>query len=188
MPHRIQTYHIGEITIYIVPIPADGGSRSDREAIARDLILDTHLPGQTVSHHADGAPYLTVFPAPAISISHCVSHYALAVGPVSLHFGIDIETPRTQLLRIALRFLSPADLTALDLPDNPSEEDLDTLLLAWTSKEAAYKAVHPQPPTDLKRDIRLLSPDRAVCHNRHLVLHHLPLGKTYLTLAVEPPA
>ena len=67
----------------------------------------------------------------SISIAHCYPFAAAAInqaGPI----GIDIEKPRTQLLKIASRFLNETELEL-------AGEDLDKLCHYWTAKEALYK-------------------------------------------------
>lgn len=68
-----------------------------------------------------------------ISISHCADRCLLAVTrEKDVSIGIDTETWREQLLRVAPRFMTPAEVAAYDSPA--------LLLLAWTTKEAVYKA------------------------------------------------
>lgn len=93
-----------------------------REAFGRDLPL---------GHSADGAPVLPV--AASISISHCQGLAALAVGPEGARIGIDIETLRPQLRRVAPKFLSEAEQRVYGA-------NLEGLVAAWTLTEAAYKA------------------------------------------------
>ncbi|MCD8387814.1 MAG: 4'-phosphopantetheinyl transferase superfamily protein [Bacteroidales bacterium] len=97
----------------------------EREAVGR-ILEEIAAPGATVEHNADGAPIVKGIPY--ISITHSQRLAAVATsdtGPV----GIDAEEWRSALERVKTRFLSAEEL-----------EWCDDLLLAWTIKEAVYKA------------------------------------------------
>lgn len=69
----------------------------------------------------------------SISISHSLESCVLAVTHCpTASIGIDVETWREQLYRVARRFLSEEEL--------PVYNTRELLLLAWTTKEAVYKA------------------------------------------------
>lgn len=72
---------------------------------------------------------------PAISITHSRDLVAVAVAPAGCHVGVDAEnTGRDrQLRRVAPRFLSPDQLPLWGATP-------ESLLRAWTIKEALYKA------------------------------------------------
>lgn len=71
----------------------------------------------------------------AISITHSRDLVAVAVAPAGCHVGVDAEnTGRDrQLRRVASRFLSPDQLPHWGATP-------ESLLRAWTIKEALYKA------------------------------------------------
>lgn len=134
--------HAEGVEIYTAPIATDGSRGSRREAekaATARLITSLFGPGATVAHSPDGAPRLilphtaTTAPAPEISISHSLHTVALAVGRARRPIGVDIELPRQQLVRVAARFLTPEEI-----PIHGAGEE--TLLRAWTAKEAAFKA------------------------------------------------
>lgn len=123
-------------------IAADGRSRHERESEAVDgLIKLLYGPGAVKKNLPSGAPCVYVDGGPALpcSISHCASLAIVAKAPFVT--GIDIETERQQLGRVAARFV------------NPGEESLG-LLKVWTLKEAVYKAAGK--PGLALRDIHLL--------------------------------
>lgn len=102
---------------------------AEREAVAH-LILEAFGPEARLTHDRHGRPYLEDEPSVYISISHSAEECLLAVSDRPV--GIDIETPRGQLQRIAGKFLTPSELSR-------GPHDLGTLLRYWTAKEAAFK-------------------------------------------------
>lgn len=98
-----------------------------------------------IGHFNNGAPFLNGDSA-RISITHCKGLFAVATLPptpeVELSrfspraaMGIDAErADRSQVLNLRERFLSSAELEMID------PEDVQANVLAWTIKEAAYKA------------------------------------------------
>lgn len=110
-----------------------------------------------IGHFADGAPFL-FGETSRISITHCAGLYAVATLPptpeVELSqfsrraaMGIDAERmDRAQVLGVRERFLSPDELAMI------AADDVQANVLAWTIKEAAYKAAL-HPGLDLRSDI-----------------------------------
>lgn len=128
------TVHHDRITITVEPLADLPLPPRERERATVASMIGRLAPGLTLDHLPSGAPLLTGAPdAPAISISHGGGMAAVAIGPRTPAFGIDIEAPRVQLRRVAPRFLSPDEI---DLAGT----DITTLLLFWTAKEAVYKA------------------------------------------------
>ncbi len=125
------------LEIHIAEIPQSGGdSRRCREQAAVAALIAAHIGDDArLEHDASRAPYLPTHPDLAISISHSRTHAAIAIGAADECFGIDIEEAREQLLRTALRFISPADILRTDMPR------LQSFLYAWVAKEAVYKAL-----------------------------------------------
>lgn len=128
----------------------------------------SHCAGATLGHNADGSPYLQPLyrgvPV-AVSLSHCSTGACIALSSDSnLHFGIDIEGHSPKLARVKEKFLSEDEMDRLagtlfkaSAPTMPSPEDTadalksvptstdkptvdSALLVAWTIKEAVYKA------------------------------------------------
>lgn len=83
-----------------------------------------------LGHDVNGAP-LIIGRDINISISHSRADAVVALDS-SRRVGIDTETWRDQLTRVAGKFLSPAELQVYTTPR--------LLLRAWTVKEAVYKA------------------------------------------------
>lgn len=78
-----------------------------------------------------GKPYLKNLPH-QISLSHSYPYVAAQINP-TLAVGIDLEQPKSKLLNIASRVLSPAELT--DAGTNVLKH-----CVYWCAKEALYKS------------------------------------------------
>lgn len=134
MSCEIQRIECQDFTVYLTEIPPrrEGQSRreAEREAVGR-LVAHHFGPEAEYSHRPSGEPFVKGHEDSCISVSHCLTHAALAVGPHAV--GIDVEIFREQLKRIAPRFLYPAEADACH--DHP-----ELLLRYWTAKEAAFKA------------------------------------------------
>lgn len=87
-----------------------------------------------ISHHSDGSPYLTDMDLRPVerffSLSHCNGYVAVAEAPFPI--GIDVEDPSPKIERVSRKFLSSAERSFIVSPDS--------MLVAWTIKEAVYKA------------------------------------------------
>lgn len=113
-----------------------------------------------IGHFSDGAPFLYGDNS-RISITHCPGLLAVATLPptpeVNLEgftqraaLGIDAERrDREQVLRVRDKYLSAADRALVPA------DDLGANVLAWTVKEAVYKAAL-QPGLDFAEDIRIV--------------------------------
>jgi len=124
---------IGDTTVYGKRLPYTA-SRSSRRAIeiqgTSELAAEIFGPDIKIRHTASGRPFIEGY-AGDISVSHGAGMVLLAVNPHS-NVGIDIEQSRALLSRVASRFLSKEELQA--------HSDSRSLLLAWTAKEAVFKA------------------------------------------------
>lgn len=99
---------------------------------ARAMIRDIFGPDAVIGHDDWGAPVIAgIDEPPFVSITHSRTEIAIAVNPV-VSVGIDIENWRSALIRIADRFLSPAEMETC--------RSARSLLRAWAVKEALYKA------------------------------------------------
>lgn len=137
------------VEVYLASVEAGAGSRQEREraavgAMVRGLFGD----GAAIAHDAAGAPRLEGRPE-SISVSHSRRTAAIAVDRLGRAIGIDIEEARAQLHRVAARVLSAEELAAYGGSD-------ETLAMAWTLKEAAYKCAG-EAGLDFRRDISLPS-------------------------------
>lgn len=118
----------------------DGSPGRRREIAAEQaMIAEIFGPSVTLTHDTLGRPALAYstpaspddLPLPNISIAHSATEIAIAVND-DCPIGIDIENWRNSLMKVASRFLTPAESELY----NSSH----MLLRAWTIKEAVYKA------------------------------------------------
>lgn len=72
------------------------------------------------------------------SISHC-GNYAAAVVSKTERVGIDIEIPKSTVLKIAHKFLSEKERNSFNISTELIADNLQLLTLLWCSKEAMYK-------------------------------------------------
>lgn len=133
--------------------PHPGESRRDAERRTVTALLNTHYGREVaVEHDRFGAPSIAHC-SDHISISHCRDMAVVAIAPEPV--GVDVETWRDQLLRVAPKFLTPAEQLTVG-------DDHELLLKAWTTKEAVYKLIQ-RPGTPLC-DIPLASPSLEITH------------------------
>lgn len=110
---------------------------------ALDCLLG-YLP--EVHYDENGKPYLSE--GPFISFSHTASFAAVAVSE-RLPIGLDIETYRPNMLRVAPRFLRPSERQAV-----PEDKKLPYYTAYWSAKEALLK-ISGDRCLDFIRDIRV---------------------------------
>ena len=125
--------------IYIRPL-ASPGREAERAAVAA-LVAEVFGDGIILRHRADGSPYVAI-DGVHISVSHCRTCAVLAVADRPV--GVDVETDRPQLIRVAPRVMSPGEMECYS----------GRLVEAWTLKEALYKAALT-PGVDFRSDIHL---------------------------------
>ncbi len=125
--------------IYICAIEHDGRPRRIRETLAVEILVRKAFgPCARKYNLPSGAPAIrftgpeTVTRVPVFSISHSQDFAALVVSPDERSIGVDIESFRPALRRVIPKFLN-ADEASVYATD-------EQLLLAWTLKEATYKA------------------------------------------------
>ncbi len=125
-----------EIEIYTEPISQkkDAPRRQAELDASAKMIEKAFGSAASLTHDEEGRPLVTgVCFNGMISISHSVDQCVLAVTrSPEASIGIDTEVWREQLLRVAPKFLSAEEIEAYTSPSQ--------LLLAWTTKEAVYKA------------------------------------------------
>lgn len=133
------------VRLYVCGIePAASRREAERCAVGR--LLAEALPGAVLSHTADGAPCVAGNGV-CVSVSHSRVRAALAVSLDGTPVGVDVETWRGQLEKVAPRVLSREEIAAYG-------STREGLLRAWTLKEALYKAALT-PGLDFRRDVRL---------------------------------
>lgn len=142
---------IGSTDVYIAPISPDAevnllptatptalaavdgveSVRRRRELLTTWALAEAVFgPGVVIGHDALGAPFIVGCEI-HISISHCIDCVVIAANKKCV-VGVDAEVWRPQLFRVRERFLTPIE-TALPM-------SRESLLQAWTIKEAVYKA------------------------------------------------
>lgn len=124
---------------------------------------------RTIGHFDSGAPFLEGIPG-RISLSHTSHCLAVASLPKTpdidlsglnprTALGIDLEkADRKQAVGIRERFLSEVELELLPAPadpKNPTDSETERHILAWTCKEALYKAAMGILP-DWREDYRIV--------------------------------
>lgn len=112
--------------------------RADRRRVETEataaLVAEAFGSDARLVHDLNGAPRIDGSDV-HISLSHSRFHAVMAVNRRS-RVGIDVENMRTNsLMRVAARFLTPAELAVA-----PSGT---ALLEAWTVKEAIFKSLTP---------------------------------------------
>ncbi len=139
----MKVYEIDATTIYRCPIVTgayNGGGQSEvasprrvaEVAAVTAMLCEIFGESAYLNHDEYGAPVLSgVISPPFLSISHSAREVVVAVNPVA-RIGVDVEHWRSQLMRVASRFLSEGEAGMCR-----SSHDL---LRAWTVKEALYKA------------------------------------------------
>lgn len=127
----------GTTIIYGATLPSTERRNGRREAEQRAVaMLVSNCFGNrfALRHDNDGAPFLSPTDgAPYISISHGAGYALLAVDSDS-RIGVDIESPRPTLSRIAPRFMTADEMFV-------HGRTTASILRAWTAKEAIFKAL-----------------------------------------------
>lgn len=112
-----------------------------------------------INHFENGAPFLEGYPG-RISVTHASHLFIVAALPKTPEINLDSFNPRAamgidaesldreQVLRVRDKFLSEKE------KDFISNEDVTSNIIAWTSKEALYKAAL-YPGMDFKNNLRL---------------------------------
>lgn len=125
-----------KVRIYSEPIKTEGVGRREGELRAEARLIARIFGKEArLVHDSEGRPRVENAGdfRGMISISHCATTCVVAVtDDPSARIGVDIEMWRGQLARTAPRFLTETELRAYTTPL--------LLLLAWTTKEAVYKA------------------------------------------------
>ena len=170
--------------LYIVPLPKDG-CKIQRESEAKSQ-LATHIFGSssTIAHNDNGSPYIKEQPDKKISLSHSSGHCALTVSKNGGSIGVDIETARTHINKVADKFIRKDEAAAIGHTKSDNEQTL-LLLRYWTAKEAIYKAAMT-PGLGLKE---IIVEDGCLnARARHLnfsIRHHAIDDNTVVAVAVK---
>ncbi|MCH5239520.1 MAG: 4'-phosphopantetheinyl transferase superfamily protein [Muribaculaceae bacterium] len=116
------------------------------EEMARQIFAEQGVPDyRVICHFADGAPYIEGYPG-RISLTHTNHFFAVAILPKTPEIKLDSFNPRAamgidaeplsrdQVLKVRNKFLSETEQIMIP------EDDVPMNILAWTAKEALYKA------------------------------------------------
>lgn len=156
---------------------ADEKSAKVWKLFAMQIFSEADGDYRSIEHYENGAPYLDGIPQ-RISVSHtshCLVVASLPKTPdielsevnVRTALGIDLEkSDRAQVLKIREKFLCEDEMKLLpaiaDL-EKATAEEIEQHILAWTCKEALFKAAMGEA-TDWKEDYRILElPSLASC-------------------------
>lgn len=154
-------------------------SRKSEMLTTRILLRDMFGKDTKLLHRHDGSPFVEGHEDLNISISHSQEYVAIATHP-TLSIGVDIEHWRPTLARVKEKFLTPQEIAVYNTPS--------LLLLAWTAKEAVFKAARI---TGLSlHDINLpANPDEnlaTIYRQLHTFsLYTAPYNQTIVTIAVK---
>lgn len=114
--------------------------------MARQIFCENGRDGyRDIGHFSNGAPFLFGTPT-RISVTHTDHLYAVALLPKTPEADLSLFSPRTalgidaerldrqQVIKVREKFLSEKELEIV------SPDDLEANIIAWTAKEALYKA------------------------------------------------
>lgn len=149
---------------------ADEKSPKVWKLFAMQIFSEAEGDYRSIEHFENGAPLLDGVPR-RISVSHTSHYLAVASIPktpdidlsevnIRTAVGIDIEeADRRQVLRVRDKFLSAGEcgkLPSVADVENAGDEVVKAYILAWTCKEAMYKAVLGAA-SDWKEDYRIIT-------------------------------
>lgn len=130
-------------------------------ALAKQIFCEQGIPNyRVIDHFESGIPYLEEYQG-RISITHTSHFFAVAFLPKTSDIPLDSFNPRTamgidaepldrsQVFKIREKFLSDKEL------ENIPKDDLKANIIAWTAKEALYKAALT-PGIDFKNNIQII--------------------------------
>lgn len=176
-----------ELYITAINCDTDRSGRKDEERRAVSTLVSEIFGNMELKHDDNGAPFIDGLEDIRVSISHCREFCTLAVCRKGLPVGVDIENPRSQLVRVMNKFLTRTEMARLtskdagSTPQRPSE-----LLRYWTAKEAVFKAALT-PGLSLKEIEVAADFKSASTRHRHYRLEEmtLPTGQN-ISVAFQP--
>lgn len=143
-----------------------------REILGERVLLKQAFGLTELSHNDDRAPVVSL--DGHISIAHTRRTLLLALNRRQA-IGIDIEGYRERVLRVRQGFLNESELSWL------AENDLRSHVVAWTAKEAVFKAVSVRALVKSYRDDIVLEPFKLVDDETKL-MHSACFGDRSFTL------
>lgn len=155
--------------------------------MAKQIYAEEGEPNyRVIEHFENGAPYLEGLNY-RISLTHTTHFLAVASLPKTPEINLAEYNPRTamgidaeplnrqQVIKVRNKFLSENEENIVD------SENLESNIIAWTSKEALYKAGF-YPGLDFRNDIELITlPEMMKAEGRG----HIVLGKAILNFPKE---
>lgn len=127
-------------------LPNSEKSKIFKEFISKEIKNITHSPSIKLYYNDNNKPLIKDTEYKSISVTHTKNFLA-----VQLHkeyfAGIDIESPREQLLKVKHKFLNDEEITI-------ANNSIDMLCRFWTVKEALFK-VYGYSHISLKQHIRI---------------------------------
>ena len=154
---KLRFWHITESRDELMSLCCENGIKCDHvtavksdkracEMLAVLLLVHDFNKKWELAHNEDGAPSIRNQKGPFISITHSENVVCVATSP--LPFGIDIEMNSEKILRVRKKFLNEEEL--LYFPEDNALHHM----MAWTAKEAVYKAFSTKG-LDFRNNIRL---------------------------------
>lgn len=128
-------------------------------ALARQIYCEEGYEYREIDHYESGVPYL-YGSSSRISITHTTNFFAVAILPKTPECDLAIFSPRTamgidaepldreQVIKLRERFLNEEELSII------KKDSLQDNIMAWTAKEALYKAALT-PGLDFRKCIHI---------------------------------
>lgn len=120
-----------------LPCQCDAKAESRRRELLAERLLLARITGSTevhIAHNADRAPHLEGLDC-QVSIAHTRTQLCIALGDGCHAMGIDVENHGRNVAKVRDAFINDAEQQWL------SPDDALAHLVAWTAKEAMFKAV-----------------------------------------------
>lgn len=128
-------------------IPPSEKSKIYKEFLSKELKNITQNIDCNLFYNDDHKPLIDDITYKSISISHTQNYLAIQLHKQT-YAGIDIETPRSVLLKVQDKFLSEREKIK-------ANNDINILCKMWSTKEALFK-IHGIASILLKQNIRII--------------------------------
>lgn len=125
-------------------------SRRIEMMVERLLLCHIFGPGAQLMHHDNGQPWVRLHDQRMthISITHTKQWVAVATNQ-DCPMGIDIERQAQRVMRVRHKFLNEREQQMVP------PGDVMAHLVAWTAKEALYKAASLTEPVSIRNDLQI---------------------------------
>lgn len=152
--------------------------KRQRELATEYLLLHEMLGmNAEIVHDSHGAPSLGGDER-RVSISHTGGYVVVAIASKDTRMGVDIERFSDRVLRVRRKFLSGVEQATI------AEDDVEANIVAWTIKEAVYKAAE-MPGIEFANDIKITGGDTAHCGEFDYQLIFQKFDDANLTIAIR---